>query len=98
MAVRLYNECLEGITTTSPPCGYFFSLKMLAQKTLRLSSGNRTRYRFDTANLKRIFYTNIILLEFLIIFKSEPTPILSLVSALMGFLGPQDIIEYDYSF
>ena len=71
---------------------------MLAQKTLRLSSGNRTRYRFDTANLKIYFDTNIILFYFLIIFKSEPTPILSLVSALMGFLGPQDIIEYDYSF
>jgi hypothetical protein len=45
---------------------------MLIQKTLHLSSGNRTRLSFDTAKLKNIFYTNIISIEFLIFFKKHP--------------------------
>ena len=71
MAVRLYNECLEGITTTSPPCGYFSPLKMI-QKKLLFGSGICTRYRFDTAKLKIYFESAIISSYFLIIFKKQP--------------------------
>ena len=83
MAVRLYNECLEGITTTSPPCGYISPLN-IGTKNAASKQRECTRYRFDTAKLKNYFVTNIILFYFLIIFKSEPTPILSLVSAQVG--------------
>ena len=95
MAVRLYNECLEGITTTSPPCGCIFTKKMWHKKKQLFQAAVCTAHLFDTAKLKNLFHTYIILSIFLIIFKIEPTPILSLVSALMGFLGPQDIIEYE---
>ena len=70
---------------------------MQAQKK-RFLQRFRTALMIWHRKIKKSFSYQHHFIYFLIIFKSEPTPILSLVSALTGFLGPQDIIEYDYSF